>query len=111
MQDKLNQDILLLKLAKVLNKAYSISKEIVGVDHIFMSANGVIIDVKPSLGQNSTLCFLAGEHAWNKEQAICQVNDVITVTFKIEQPATKPVIVKNTEKVIESETTNVPEAA
>lgn len=111
MQDKLNQDILLLKLAKVLNKAYSISKEIVGVDHIFMSANGVSIDVKPSLGKNSTLCFLAGEHAWDKEQAICKVNDVISIAFKIEQPVPKPAIVKDTEEVVESETADVPEAA
>lgn len=96
MQDNLNQDIMLLKLAKVLNKAYAISQEIVGVDHIFISSSGVTIDVKPYLGKDSNLCFIAGEHEWDKDKAICKVNDVLSIEFKISiPPALVPVKEEN----------------
>lgn len=108
MQDKLDQDILLLKLAKILNKAYVLSKEITGIDHVYMGTSGVSIDVKPSVGKNSTLCFLAGEDAWDKDQAFCKVNDAVSICFKIEPPPAKPTPI---EEVVEVKEDNALDAA
>lgn len=85
----LQNDIKLLTLASLLTQATTLVKEIKGIDYIYISEFGASVEIKPELGRNSLLCFIAGEKSYNSDKATCKVSDDISISFKI--PA-KPVV-------------------
>lgn len=80
MNDRINQDIKMLKLTDLIAKANELVKEMDGVHYIYLSKYSATIEVDSDFGKGSLLCFIADE---KDENANCSVEGDLKISFKI----------------------------
>lgn len=96
--ENIENDIKMLKLAKLLKKAHALTKEIKGFSYCYINSGSVDIHISNQAGKDSNLAFTLSDKSWERNEAKCLVAEDITVQFTVEE---KTVLVAPVESATE----------